>query len=268
VSEYAKLSLAAASDACRHASFESSEGPTCSAILGTMHGSPAYCEQYYRQIVDEGMAAANPVLFAEGVPNAAAAHLSMGLGLRGGCQTLIGTRTAGLEALILAGMRVREGRISRCVVVAAEEYSEVANLAHASCGTRTAREASAGAVSFLVESRAFAESRGARLLANLGRFGWGTGAADTADLWHGILGKPPVTWVDIPGVPLAEYVGAADRLRSVSELFPEMYSVSSLVAVAAILAEAVGPAAVVSGDASERVCGMGLSVCEPSTGSG
>src|SRR5207302_7697341 len=79
MSEYVKLSLAATMLAVRDANISNipAFAESCSAVLGTTHGSTNYCEQYYGEIVREGMEAANPTLFAEGVPNAAAAHLSL-----------------------------------------------------------------------------------------------------------------------------------------------------------------------------------------------
>ena len=99
MSDYVKLSLAATMLACRDAGIEDipAFAANCSALLGSTHCSTNYSEAYYRQIVREGIALANPMLFAEGVPNAAAAHLSLMLGLKGPCQTIIGTRTAGLD---------------------------------------------------------------------------------------------------------------------------------------------------------------------------
>ena len=47
------------------------------AVLGSMHGSSNYSTAYYEQIVKEGLAAANPMMFAEAVPNAGAAQLSL-----------------------------------------------------------------------------------------------------------------------------------------------------------------------------------------------
>lgn len=230
VSEYAKLSLASASDAVRHAGLADDAEALAgsSAILGTMHGSSAYCEQYYEQIVEEGLDAANPVLFAEGVPNAAAAHLSMGLGLRGGCQTIIGSRTAGLEALLLAALRVREGRAQRCIVTAAEEHSEIANRAHAGCGRTRCEDATAGSVSFVVESQASATARGARVLCTLDTLAW-EGPGETS--WESKLGGTGTILHD--GAP-ARAGAHADHVEGD---LPEMYSARALVLVARMLAQ-------------------------------
>ncbi len=136
MSDYVQLTLAAATLAYRDAGVEDVEGfgESCSGILGTTHGSTSYCERYYEQLIREGVAAANPLLFAEAVPNAGSAHLSTMMSIKGLCQTVIGTRTAGLDALILATHRLRSGAWTRAVVCAADEYSPVINRAHAHFG--------------------------------------------------------------------------------------------------------------------------------------
>ncbi len=136
MSDYVKLTLAATTLAYQDAHVEDVEefGETCSGILGTTHGSTCFCERYYQQIIDEGLAAANPLLFAEGVPNAGSAHLSTTMSIQGLCQTVIGTRTAGLDALILASHRLRSGVWTRAVVCAADEYAPVINRAYAHFG--------------------------------------------------------------------------------------------------------------------------------------
>ena len=109
----------------------------------------------------------------------AGAHLSMMLGLRGSCQTIIGTRTSGLDALRLATLRIRTGEWSRAIVGAAEEYDTLVNSAYRHCGlyagsdsaapftSATGFVASAAAVTFVVESRASIENRGGKPIARI-----------------------------------------------------------------------------------------------------
>jgi 3-oxoacyl-[acyl-carrier-protein] synthase II len=175
MSDYVKLSLAATALAYRDAGIDDAAefSQTCSAVLGSTHGSANYCADYYGQVVREGIFAANPLLFAEGVPNAAAAHLSLMLSLKGACQTIIGTRTAGLDALRLAAARVAAGEWDRAVVSAGEEYSPLVNDAYRPCGLHSGRDADApfaptgrgfaagcGAVTLVIESRDSLHSRG------------------------------------------------------------------------------------------------------------
>jgi len=95
------------------------------------------------------------------------------LGIKGACQTIIGTRTAGLDALRLAALRIAEGSWERAVVGAAEEHSPVINDAYRHCGVYAGAGAApfaseggfvtgAGAVTFILESRAAMEKRGGR----------------------------------------------------------------------------------------------------------
>jgi len=148
-----KLMLAATSMAIHDAGVDdpATFAPSCGAILGATHGSTGYSEAYYRQVASEGMSAANPMLFAEGVPNVLSAQLSLMLGLKGGAQTLIGSCTAGLEALCLAHRRIASGACERLIVGAAEERSELVEAAWRHCGSPQLISGS-GAVALVVES--------------------------------------------------------------------------------------------------------------------
>ena len=167
LSDYVKLTLAAATLAFEDAgvgamSEDDREAFTadCAGLLGTAHGSTHYSYDYYRGIVDDGLATANPMLFAEGVPNAGAAHLSMSLKLRGACQSVIGSRTAGLDALRLAALRIAGGSLDRAVVCAGEEHDELVERCYAELGLPLLT--CAAAVTLVLESRDSAASRGAR----------------------------------------------------------------------------------------------------------
>ena len=86
MSDYVKITLASAAICLQDAGIDPNDSAllgSCAAVLGTAHGSSNYCEAYYRPIVEQGIIAANPMLFAEGVPNAGAAHLSLMLGIQG-----------------------------------------------------------------------------------------------------------------------------------------------------------------------------------------
>ncbi len=204
LSDYVKTTIAAAADACRdaaitdHADFMGA----CHAILGTMTCSTSFCEAYYREIIEKGIDAANPMLFAEGVPNAAAAHLSMALGITGSCQSIIGARTAGLDALGLARARISTGAWDRAIVSAGEEYHTLINDRLHACGLTDGTTGSCtggGAVAFVLESRDAASNRGGRARAILGPWSAAScpgGLADSgavsagADAWRRI-GAPP-----------------------------------------------------------------------------
>ncbi|MFW6059256.1 MAG: beta-ketoacyl-[acyl-carrier-protein] synthase family protein [Phycisphaeraceae bacterium] len=181
MSDYVKLSLAVTHMACADAQLEEKHlGEHTAAMLGTTHGSAAYCADYYRQIVEQGIEAANPMLFAEGVPNAGAAHTSLMLGLTGPCQTIIGSRTAGLDALRLAALRIAAGQWQRAIVSTAEEATGLIRQAYQHCGlhanenepggapyTPASFVLGSGAAALVLESRAAAAQRNAMPLARI-----------------------------------------------------------------------------------------------------
>jgi 3-oxoacyl-[acyl-carrier-protein] synthase II len=112
------------------------------------------------------------MLFAEGVPNAAAAHLSLMLSITGACQTVIGSRTAGLDALRLAAVRIAAAQWERAIVSAGEEYCDMVNAAYRHCGHYASQDsaaafegdtgfaAGAGAITLVLESREAMKQRG------------------------------------------------------------------------------------------------------------
>ncbi|HEV7299521.1 MAG TPA: beta-ketoacyl-[acyl-carrier-protein] synthase family protein [Tepidisphaeraceae bacterium] len=181
MSTYAKFTLAAASMACRDAAL--SDRPDLladtGAILGTTHGSGTYCNDYYAQVVREGVLAGNPVLFAEGVPNGGAAQLSLMLGLKNACQTIIGARTAGMDALRLAWLRIATGACDRTIVSGGEEGHVAIDKAYEQCGLlthavsagpfteTTGFNSTGGAVSFVMESADSARARGVQPYARM-----------------------------------------------------------------------------------------------------
>lgn len=175
LSAYVKLMLAATNSALADAGITDLPEycQSLSAVLGTSHGGTEFSGQYYKQIVEEGIPAANPLLFSEGVPNAGAAHVSLTMGIKGACQTIIGSRTAGLDALALAAVRIGQGQWERALVGAGEEYGPIVTQSYRNCmkaDTRSGREGpvgfatGCGAVSLLLESRQSVEARGGRVL--------------------------------------------------------------------------------------------------------
>ncbi len=266
MSSYTKLTLAAAALACREAEIQdaSLRGQPCGAFLGTTHGSAAYCEEYYRQIVVEGLEAANPLLFAEGVCNAAAAHLSIMLEITGACQAIIGSRTAGLDALRLASLRIRSGAWDCAIVGAADEYWPGVNRSYTQCGLYSGRPGTpfgepmgfatgCGAVVLVVESRASAQRRNVEIKGVVGT-GAAARAPDPHDAHHrigltaevlGRIGAVPAvmasancTSIDrLEMAALRQVAGPATPL-TVSAIYghvAECFSAMPLAAIAAVL---------------------------------
>jgi 3-oxoacyl-[acyl-carrier-protein] synthase II len=258
MSEYVKLSLAATALALQDSKLDTLKnyGDTTSVILGSAHGSADFSSTYYREIVKQGLIGANPVLFAEGVPNSAAAHLSLMLALKGGCQTIIGSRTSGLDALHLAALRIRVGEWDRAIVGAGEEYSAIVNGAYGHCGMYNAVAGSpanekgfvtgSAAVTFVLESRDAAARRGVAgrgvVLRNAnfrGRPNESIESAcrvlETLDSPRAVLTSTSGTWVDRAEAAAIRRVTPNTLASSLYGHVAEHFSASPLLGVAATL---------------------------------
>lgn len=257
MSDYVKATLAATRLAREQAGIADTSASTqaSSVVLGTMHGSAGFCETYYSQLVREGIAAANPVLFAEGVPNAAAAHVSLTFDIRGACQTIIGSRNAGLDALRLASMRIQEGVWTRAFIGAGEEHSNTVNAAERSCTGNSELRFAAGAVTLVVEGRRAATARGARVFGTVAD-SWST-AGGTHDLARAIEGTRSRAGLCLVATslatgplhgPIRHRIDESAEARSwhTSDFLPECFSVGALAALAGVLL-APGEAGAASG---------------------
>lgn len=119
-------------------------------LAATWHGAAEFTEQYYRDLLESGIDLANPMLFAESVPNIGSAHVSLEFGITAASASVVGARTAGLQAIALATSRVRAGQWQRALVVAGDERHPIVDRVlgrHA----RTTVTSCAGAVALLIE---------------------------------------------------------------------------------------------------------------------
>ena len=267
-SPYVKYTLAAAGLAVRDAclSDHPEELVLASAVLGTMHGSPSFCCEYYTQIVRDGARAANPVLFAEGVPNAAAAHLSTSLGIRGSCQTIIGTRTAGLDALALAALCIRAGLARTVLVVAAEEQHPILDHVYRALRLQTSAEdkslshgfqSSYGAIAFTLEASTSAAARGivpyaavgASASASQGTSGVVRAVASvlkrTGRLAN-VIGSGCGTWIDRAESLGLRRAGISAQKQPPSQPFGELFAATPFAEIARTLAAPDRPSQFVS----------------------
>jgi hypothetical protein len=76
-----------------------------------------FCSRFIQASYREGPRMASPMYFAESVANNVATHLSLTLGLRSLAQTFIGTRSAGIQAVIAAGEDVESEVVQTGLVV-------------------------------------------------------------------------------------------------------------------------------------------------------
>lgn len=85
--------------------------------VGQQQISLDYCSRFIQASYREGPRMASPMFFAESVANNVATHLSLTIGLKSLAQTFIGTRSAGIQAVIAAGEDVGSGLVETGLVV-------------------------------------------------------------------------------------------------------------------------------------------------------
>lgn len=144
-----RLMLAAVRDLLDRTGMEAGELRDVPLIAATWHGALAFTEQYYRDLFRSGIDLANPMLFAESVPNIGSAHLSLGYGIQAASVSAVGSRAGGLQAIALAMARIRAGEWDRALVVAADEcHPAIGDVLGPCLGERV--EASSAAVAMLL----------------------------------------------------------------------------------------------------------------------
>ncbi len=275
LSDYVKYSLAATVLAYQDAGLTdlSVFAGECPVLLGTTQGSSSYCIDYYRQIVEGGYVAANPMLFAEGVPNAASAHHSLNFGLRGACQTVIGSRTAGLDALRLATLRISSGQWNRAIVGAGEESVAIVNDAYRHAGLFDANDPNrlfigAGAITLLLENQESMLARGGRARAAItstaaGRIEPGRVVRGISDVMQrlektkSLFTSANGTWIDRAEALAVRQLNVEIKTSSLHGYFPELLSAGPLASIAVGLSRStIAPFTVISTGYSGTVAGV------------
>jgi 3-oxoacyl-[acyl-carrier-protein] synthase II len=127
MSRISRLAVAASIEAIKDSGLElfpsSAEG--IGVIMGTAYGSTAQTDDFFVQMLREGAEMANPALFPDTVPNAAASQISIYHGLRGVNVTFSHNEISGEQALSCAHRFLREDRAEVLLAGSAEELSPV-----------------------------------------------------------------------------------------------------------------------------------------------
>lgn len=165
-----KYALAAMALAVTEAGFsrESFGGERVGLIVGVTHCAINYAVQFHQTLVLEGPLAASPLFFSESVPNAPAGNGAIALDIRGPVHTLIGEEPVGTQAIDLAAGLLQAGLIDRCLVVGAEEWSQVVSHAYGQIDRAARRDQdpaapplTEGAAALVLELESTAARRGA-----------------------------------------------------------------------------------------------------------
>ncbi|HLY07695.1 MAG TPA: beta-ketoacyl synthase N-terminal-like domain-containing protein [Planctomycetota bacterium] len=113
--EDTKSAVVAATELLRATALPVSE--RLGVYVGQQQISLDYCARFLEASYREGPRMASPMLFSESVANNVATHLSLTLGLKGIAQTFIGTRAAGIQAVLAAAEDVDSGHVDAGLVV-------------------------------------------------------------------------------------------------------------------------------------------------------
>lgn len=89
-------------------------------IFVTTNGSVNFSRKFFAEVIDNP-SLASPILFPETVFNAPGSHLSSVLASPAANYTLIGGSSHFIHGIDLAALWLRQGRVSQCLVAAAEE---------------------------------------------------------------------------------------------------------------------------------------------------
>jgi hypothetical protein len=110
-----KAAVAAATELLRGTGTPVSE--KVGLYVGQQQISLGYCSQFIETSYRSGPRMASPMMFSESVANNVATHASLTLGLKGMAQTFIGTRAAGIQAVMAAVEDVESGHVETGLVV-------------------------------------------------------------------------------------------------------------------------------------------------------
>jgi hypothetical protein len=113
--EDTKMAVLAASELLRAEKVEVNE--RLGLYVGQQQISLDYCSRFIQASYRDGPRMASPMYFAESVANNVATHASLTLGLRTLAQTFIGSRSAGIQAVMAAAEDVQSGLVETGLVV-------------------------------------------------------------------------------------------------------------------------------------------------------
>lgn len=151
-------------------------------VFGTGFGPLSTVADFHTDLVHEGVAGANALVFPNTVVNAAAGHLAMLHRFRGYAATITTGGTSALDCVHLASRVIERGAADRILVVVADEFPQVALDVQAGLqdyardgvvrvGGQTGLVLADGAVAILLETPEAASESGTTPLARFDGFG-------------------------------------------------------------------------------------------------
>jgi 3-oxoacyl-[acyl-carrier-protein] synthase II len=142
-------------------------------VVGTGAGPLESLERFTEGVLADGAAGANPALFPNTVYNAAGGQVAMHLGTVGPASTVTTRHAAGAAAICAAADAVAHGRADAMLAIGADALTDTVIAGYRALGLLDAPgfAISEAGVALLLESRANATARGARVYGVVSEYG-------------------------------------------------------------------------------------------------
>jgi 3-oxoacyl-[acyl-carrier-protein] synthase II len=186
LSRVSRLAVAASIEALKDSALivTPQSAPSIGVIIGTGYGSTSQTDDFFLGMLKEGPEGANPGLFPDTVPNAAASQVSIYHGIKGPNTTFSHNEVSGEQAMAYACFLLREGRAEALLVGSVDEMSAVLFHSYATVlalspkgayeeglrpfdRRRNGRVLGEGAGTLVLEKKTRARERGARIYGSL-----------------------------------------------------------------------------------------------------
>ncbi len=162
-SDASKAAVAAGAEALRAARLDAAG--RVGVYVGQQQIPLDSCREFIDASYRDGPRFASPMLFSESVANNAATHLSLTLGFKGSIQTFIGSRVAGIQALLAAAEDLDTGAVEAGLVVVLSFASALTSDAFNALYSPLARRRPPPPIPFANGAAAFVVGREGRALA-------------------------------------------------------------------------------------------------------
>jgi 3-oxoacyl-[acyl-carrier-protein] synthase II len=186
MSRSSRLAVAASIEAIQDAALEipRMDATAIGVVMGTGYGSTAQTDEFFQGLLREGPEGANPGLFPDTVPNGPTSQISIYHGLQGPNTTFSHNEVSGELAIAFAARLLAEKRAKVLLAGAVDEFSAVLFHSYAAVRAlsprgkggegmrpfdrrRNGRVLGEGAAVLVLEEKASARERGARIYGTL-----------------------------------------------------------------------------------------------------
>jgi len=123
--KFSKMAVLAASDALTDSGLDADKIESTGIIVSTAFGPHATTFRFLDDIIDYGDRGVSPTLFSNSVHNAAASYIASALNIHGPTLTLTQFKSSFHQALILAGLWIKQQRCDNVLVGSVDECGDV-----------------------------------------------------------------------------------------------------------------------------------------------